>query len=87
MTFPAILTKTLHSRKFWASVIASIPFLLLGDWYSFAYVWMAYTGIQGAVDGIGHFKKPGPLPDQAIPDQVSSEDTKPIEVPIQQEKL
>lgn len=42
--------KTLTSRKFWAAVAASVPFAQAGDWNSFAYVWMGYAGIQGAVD-------------------------------------
>lgn len=48
----AFLHKTLTSRKFWAAVAASIPFAQAGDWNSFAMVWMAYAGIQGAVDGL-----------------------------------
>ncbi len=50
------LLKTLTSRKFWASVAASAPFALAGDFENFALVWMAYAGIQGAVDaseGVG----------------------------------
>jgi hypothetical protein len=50
------LRKTLTSRKFWASVAASAPFALAGDFENFALVWMAYAGIQGAVDaseGVG----------------------------------
>jgi hypothetical protein len=50
------LRKTLTSRKFWASVAASAPFALAGDFDNFALVWMAYAGIQGAVDaseGVG----------------------------------
>ena len=42
--------KTLTSRKFWAAVTASAPFAQIGDWNSFSMVWMAYAGIQGAVD-------------------------------------
>lgn len=44
------LTKTLTSRKFWAALAAAISFAAAGDWQSFAYVWMTYAGIQGAVD-------------------------------------
>lgn len=46
----SLLAKTLHSRKFWAAVAASIPFAMNHDWQSFALVWMSYAGIQGAVD-------------------------------------
>lgn len=46
------LHKTLTSRKFWAAVASSIPFAMAEDWQSFAMVWMAYAGIQGAVDGL-----------------------------------
>jgi hypothetical protein len=42
--------KTLTSRKFWAAVTASAPFAQIGDWNSFSMVWVAYAGIQGAVD-------------------------------------
>ncbi len=48
-----LLKKTLGSRKFWATVAASIPFGLAGDWQSFAYCWMGYAGIQGSVDAVG----------------------------------
>ena len=48
-----LLKKTLGSRKFWATVAASIPFALANDWQSFAYCWMAYAGIQGSVDAVG----------------------------------
>lgn len=42
--------KTVNSRKFWASVAASGPFAVAGDWENFAMVWMAYAGIVGGVD-------------------------------------
>ena len=42
------LLKTLTSRKFWASVAASAPFALAGDFENFALVWMAYAGILKA---------------------------------------
>ena len=56
------LVKTLTSRKFWAAVASSMPFAIAQDWESFAYVWMAYAGIQGVVDGAASFKKPDALP-------------------------
>lgn len=45
-----LLQKTLTSRKFWAAVAASVPLALAHDWQDFAIVWIAYAGIQGAVD-------------------------------------
>lgn len=42
--------KTITSRKFWAAVAASIPLAFSHDWQDFAVVWIAYAGIQGAVD-------------------------------------
>ena len=42
--------KTITSRKFWAAVAASVPLALARDWQNFAVVWIAYAGIQGAVD-------------------------------------
>jgi hypothetical protein len=50
--------ETLTSRKFWAAVASSLPFALAQDWTSFAYVWMTYAGIQGAVDVAGKIKAP-----------------------------
>ena len=63
----SLLAKTLHSRKFWAAVAAAGPFAAIGDWNSFAYVWMTYAGIQGAVDaseGLGA-KKSAVAPEPA----------------------
>ncbi len=45
-----LILKTLKSRKFWAAVAASVPLATAGNWHDFAIVWMAYAGIQGAVD-------------------------------------
>ena len=59
------LKKTLTSRKFWAAVTASVPFAMAGDFENFAMVWMAYAGIQGAVDaseGVGSKKAGDTLP-------------------------
>ena len=68
--FMSLLAKTLHSRKFWAAVAASGPFAMAQDWNSFAYGWMAYAGIQGAVDaseGLGAKKAAvAPEPAQAV---------------------
>ena len=46
----AFIHKTLTSRKFWAAVAASAPLALDHNWQDFAIVWIAYAGIQGAVD-------------------------------------
>lgn len=54
----SFLSKTLTSRKFWAAVSASVPFLLAHDWDKFAQVWIAYAGIQGVVDAADKLKKP-----------------------------
>jgi hypothetical protein len=78
----SLLAKTLHSRKFWAAIAASGPFSAIGDWSSFAYVWMTYAGIQGAVDaseGLGARKATAvPETAQAVseeaPSQVPTED-------------
>ena len=51
------LNKTLTSRKFWAAMAAGMPFALAHDWENFAYVWMAYAGIQGVVDATGTLSK------------------------------
>lgn len=42
--------KTATSRKFWAAVAAALPLALDHNWQDFAVVWIAYAGIQGAVD-------------------------------------
>lgn len=44
------LQKTLTSRKFWAAVAASVPLAFDESWKEFAMIWIAYAGIQGAVD-------------------------------------
>mgnify|MGYP003643537933 FL=1 len=44
------LQKTLTSRKFWAAVAASAPLAIDQSWREFAVIWIAYAGIQGAVD-------------------------------------
>jgi hypothetical protein len=44
------LQKTLTSRKFWAAVAASVPLAFDSSWREFAMIWIAYAGIQGAVD-------------------------------------
>lgn len=44
------LQKTLTSRKFWAAVAASAPLAIDQSWREFAMIWIAYAGIQGAVD-------------------------------------
>jgi len=46
----SFIHKTITSRKFWAAVAASVPLALARDWQNFAIVWIAYAGIQGAVD-------------------------------------
>ena len=62
----AFLSKALSSRKFWAAVAASISFAMAHDWVNFAYVWMAYAGIQGAVDGAEHLGKREPTTHRTI---------------------
>ena len=87
----ALLSKTLQSRKFWAAVAASGPFAAAGDWHGFSYVWMAYAGIQGAVDGMAVLgaKKPvsvnppasqDPVPD-GVPEALDPEITSPMDLP------
>ena len=46
------IRKFLSSRKFWAAVAGSIPFLFMDppDLERFAQVWMVYLGAQGIVD-------------------------------------
>jgi hypothetical protein len=46
----SFIHNTITSRKFWAAVAASVPLALARDWQNFAIVWIAYAGIQGAVD-------------------------------------
>lgn len=50
--FQEFLLKTLTSRKFWATVTASMPFLMSGDFQNFSIIWMSYAGILGVVDGL-----------------------------------
>lgn len=45
-----LATKALRSRKFMAAIVASVPFFVAHDWQEFAFVWMAYASIEGAVD-------------------------------------
>jgi len=56
--FKAFIHKTITSRKFWAALTASIPFAVVGDWDSFAKVWMAYAFVQGGVDVAEKLRKP-----------------------------
>ena len=86
----AFLAKTFQSRKFWAAVAASTPSAAAGDWHGFSLIWMAYAGIQGAVDGMAVLgaKKPvsiNPPQAEAVPDGVPEaldpEITSPMDLP------
>ena len=54
----AFIHKTITSRKFWAALVACIPFATANDWNGFAMVWMTYAGIQGGVDAAEKLRKP-----------------------------
>ena len=45
-------TKTLTSRKFWATVAAVITFGLAGEWHEAGLAIMAYVTVQGGVDAV-----------------------------------
>jgi hypothetical protein len=42
--------KSFASRKYWAAVVASVPFAYHEAWQFFALVWMFYAAVQGFVD-------------------------------------
>jgi len=56
-----LLSKTLTSRKFWATVAAVITFGLNGEWHEAGLALMAYVGAQGVVDAASRPTTPATL--------------------------
>lgn len=63
----AKLVETLTSRKFWAAVASSAPFVLEEprSWVAFALVWMTYAGLIGIGEAAHKFGLPPPSQEQA----------------------
>ena len=54
--FIRLAEKTLFSRKFLATTVASSAFLYHGDLETFSYMWMGYAGILGIEDSADKLK-------------------------------